>query len=225
MPPRRRNTGNRGTPGQLSDPYETLESRIKRLRGDAADAADHTASQTTRVALPVSVPAASLMTPHVTTRPAAAAPQSTQVDSSVPADSYVVLPLSRSSSAARSDVPNVRNLRRGSASVAVSELQHHGLHQLVNELIEDRYAKTSKGPLASYRVTWTKFHRLVYGPDAPIIPLTVECIVAVASLFKKGGYRGFGNYMTAVKALHIEADHPWSDLLGHTVTWVTRSVE
>jgi hypothetical protein len=70
-----------------------------------------------------------------------------------------------------------------------------------------------------------RFHRLVYGTDAPLIPLSVESIVAVASLFKKGGYRGFGNYLTAVKALHVEADYPWSDLLGHTVTWVTRSVE
>ena len=31
--------------------------------------------------------------------------------------------------------------------------------------------------------------------------------------------------MTDMKALHVEADHPWSALFCHTVTWVTRSVE
>ena len=31
--------------------------------------------------------------------------------------------------------------------------------------------------------------------------------------------------MSAMESLHIEAEHPWSDLLGHTVIWVSRSVE
>ena len=31
--------------------------------------------------------------------------------------------------------------------------------------------------------------------------------------------------MSAMKPLHIEAEHPWTDLLAHTVTWVSRGVE
>ena len=47
---------------------------------------------------------------------------------------------------------------------------------------------------------------------------------AVGALFKSGGYRSFANYLSAAKAMHIEAGHEWTQLLAHTATWVTRSV-
>ena len=190
--PRRKNS-TRGVYGSLSDPYESLESRAKRLRGSSDPPAEQQAPPTTRSATPASLaPATRMPTPPVAARP---------------------------------DVPHVRNLRRGSASSALAGLDQLGLPQLVDELIEDRHAKTSRSSQASYRTTWAKFHRTIYGQESDTLPLTVECIVAVASLFKKGGYRGFANYISSMKSQHIEASHPWSDLLSHTVTWVTRSVE
>ena len=192
MPPCRRLAGNRGTYGQLSDPYETLESRIKRLRGNDIEPGTD--------ADPLSEPPPGT----AVLRPAPSPPPQTMT---------------------RADVPNVRNLRRGSAAVAESALQHEGIQVLIEELVDDRHAKTSKGPIASYKKTWTKFHVSIYGCRVPTVPLSVDSIVAVASLFKRGGYRGFGNYLSAMKSLHIESNHPWSDLLSHTVTWVTRSVE
>ncbi len=60
--------------------------------------------------------------------------------------------------------------------------------------------------------------------SVPLLPITPHTLVHVASLFKVGGYRGFPNYMSAVKALHIESGHVWDQLLTHTGAWVTRSV-
>jgi hypothetical protein len=57
-----------------------------------------------------------------------------------------------------------------------------------------------------------------------MIPITPRSLVHVAALFKAGGYRGFPNYLSAVKALHIEAGHTWDQLLTHTGGWVSRSV-
>ncbi len=57
-----------------------------------------------------------------------------------------------------------------------------------------------------------------------MIPVTPRTLVHVASLFKSGGYRGFPNYLSAVKAMHIEDGHEWDQLLTHTGGWVTRSV-
>jgi hypothetical protein len=120
MPPRRRNAG-RGTYGLLSDPYESLESRIKRLRGNDPEPnqdADSAAGPSSSTA------AAAVRTP-------------------------ALLPPPRP--VARTDVPNVRHLRRGSAAAAESALQQQGIQVLIEELVEDRHAKTSRGPIASYK--------------------------------------------------------------------------
>ena len=175
MPPRRRNTGSRGTLGMLSDPFESLESRIKRLRGDSSDPAE--------AAVPKTGPPSS-----------SAAPAPVSLVSNLPP-------------AIRTDVPNVRNLRRGSASAASSGLQLQGIQHLVSELIEDRHANTSKGPLASYRATWTKFHRTALGLDAPLFPITVYGMIVVASFSKKGKYRSYESDVTSMRGLHIEAKH------------------
>ena len=153
MPPRRKNSS-RGVYGSLSDPYESLEPRAKRLRGDSIPPAEATAPQTSRPPTSVAI---------------------------VPANRNLPPP-----AATRSDVPHVRNLRRGSASVAMSGLEQFGLPQLVDELVEDKHAKTSRGSQTSYRATWTKFHRSIFGDESSTIPLSVDYIVAVAALFKKG---------------------------------------
>ena len=57
-----------------------------------------------------------------------------------------------------------------------------------------------------------------------MLTLTPDGIVAVAALFKAGGYRCYANYWSAVKSEHIEVGHLWTEQLELTGRWVTRSV-
>ena len=55
-------------------------------------------------------------------------------------------------------------------------------------------------------------------------PVTIRSLVLTGALFKKGGYRSNSNYLSAIKAAHIEAGYDWTQLLAHTDGWVARSV-
>ena len=124
----------------------------------------------------------------------------------------------------RSDVPVVRNLRRGSAADAVASLHRLGAAALEADLHKDKVAKTSVAPAESVWKTWQGFHRDVFGSTEDALPITPQKLVSVGSMFKAGGYRSFPNYATGAKNAHIEAKHHWCQLLEHTRAWVTRSV-
>ena len=127
----------------------------------------------------------------------------------------------------RSDAPVIRHARRGSVAVATDALQHVGLGSLIGDLMEDRMAKTATGPNASLLKTWTRFHHMAFEGETvetPVLPITPCSLVATGSLFKKGGYRSFANYISAMKGRHIEEGFLWTQLLSHTANWVTRSV-
>jgi len=102
-----------------------------------------------------------------------------------------------------------------------------GAEALVEELLADRVAKSGVASSASLLNTWRHFHVTIFAaelPAVPVIPVTPRGMVIIGSLFKKGGYRSFANYVSAIRAVHIEANHEWGQLLAHTTTWVTRSV-
>jgi hypothetical protein len=127
----------------------------------------------------------------------------------------------------RSDAPVVRNVRRGSYLDAVNALESGGAERVLVSLLDDRHARSSVASKASLLNTWRRFHALAFGdnvPAVPLLPVTPLSLVHVASHFKSGGYRGFANYLSAVKAFHIESGHVWDQLLTHTGSWVTRSV-
>ena len=127
----------------------------------------------------------------------------------------------------RSDAPAIRNVRRGSASEAISSLRSEGETALVDDLIRDRNARSSTASRASLSSTWHRFHLEAFGTsaaDPPVLPVTTRSIVVVGTLFKRGGYRSFENYISAIKAEHIEADFGWTQLHAHTARWVDRSV-
>ena len=124
-------------------------------------------------------------------------------------------------------MPQVRNVRRGSVADALRAFRELGAEALVEELLADRIAKSGVGPAASLLNTWTHFHVTVFAdeqPAIPVLPVTPRGLVILGSLFKRGGYRSFANYVSAVRAAHIEANHEGDHLLYHTATWVTRSV-
>ena len=127
----------------------------------------------------------------------------------------------------RPDAPAVRNVRRGSASNAISSLHTEGEPALVEELMQDRNANSSQAPIASMVSTWHRFHHEAFDTPAavsPVLPVTIRSLVVVGALFKKGGYRSFDNYVSAIKGQHIETGYGWTQLHAHTARWVSRSV-
>ena len=131
----------------------------------------------------------------------------------------------------RSDAPAVKHARRGSATAVTEALlamgPDRGMVTMIEDLEDGRYAKTGTGPQASLVKTWAKYHGLAFAtiaPAPPLLPVTPRIIVAVGALFKKGGYRSFSNYASAMRSRHIEAGYSWCQLLSHTANWVTRSV-
>ena len=121
----------------------------------------------------------------------------------------------------------VRHARRGLVAVAADAVQQLGVGSLIGDLMEDRMAKTTTGPNASLLKTWTRFHHLAFEGETvetPVLPMTPRIVVVTGSLFKKGGYRSFANYVSAMKGHRIEEGFIWTQLLSHTANWVTRSV-
>jgi hypothetical protein len=127
----------------------------------------------------------------------------------------------------RRDAPVVRNLHRGSFSTAADALAQVGAGVILDELLADRHAKSSVAATVSWVNTWRRFHVLAFSgcvPEVPMIPITPRGLVHIAALFKSGGYRAFPNYLSAAKAMHVEAGFEWDQLLAHTGAWVSRSV-
>ena len=111
------------------------------------------------------------------------------------------------SMARRADAPVIKSARRGSSSKAIAALHSEGLDSLVQELYDDRTAKSAAGDKETHLATWTNFHQLTLGTDVPVIPVTVWSLVCVASLFKKGDYRSFNQYVSSLKGFHVEAGY------------------
>ena len=130
----------------------------------------------------------------------------------------------------RNDLAVVRNLRRGGPQAALDRANAQGMGSLISELHTDREAAFGRGGNDILIKTWSRFHSMAAQRErcldiGPMLPLTQAGVVAVASLFKAGGDRSYPTYWSAVKLLHIESGHPWTDLLEVTGRWVTRSVQ
>ena len=81
--------------------------------------------------------------------------------------------------------------------------------------------------MGSWRATWDQFHvAVIRDSTTPVqaLPLTPLSLVKVASLFKKCGYSSFPNYLTTIRAAHIEDGYDWCQLLTHTGVRCARSV-
>ena len=76
------------------------------------------------------------------------------------------------------------------------------------DLRKDKVAKSAAAPALSLATTWATFHYEFFGDEVPQLPLTVDILVALGSMFKCGDYRSFPNYVSAVKVAHIEHRDP-----------------
>ena len=212
MPPRRSSHLKNILPVP-SECFESAESRRKRLRPDSAITA----------AAPTSV-IPTVDAEWVWGRVPTSSPLTTNAvaDITMKSNAHVA-----KSIITRSDAPVVRNLRRGSVTEALEALRGQGLETLVTELLQDRNARSSVASNRSLLKTWSLFHDEAFrdaDPPLPLLPITVRSLVVIGALFKKGGYRSYPNYVSAIRGKHIEARYEWDQLLHHTSAWVTRSV-
>ena len=101
----------------------------------------------------------------------------------------------------RSDMPTIKNARRGGVATALDAGRSVGMLSLIDDLQQDREAASGKGVRASHLATWTTFHHRALGEDredadrTPVLPLTPDKVVAVAALFKAGDYSSYANYL------------------------------
>ena len=102
-----------------------------------------------------------------------------------------------------------------------------GRREALRDFDEDIQAMSSKTAAASWWKTWREFHASWHAntpEEHKPLPLTVSHIRCVASLFKKGGYRSFPNYMSKAHDMHVEAGFEWSDQLARAQRRACRSV-
>ena len=96
--------------------------------------------------------------------------------------------------------------------------------ELVNDLVADMYACSSRGPRDSQLNTWMQYHALWYGAESSPWPMDERSIIHVSALFKAGGYRSFKNYLSRAKEHHLMLGHPWTDRLDLIARKCSRSV-
>jgi hypothetical protein len=130
---------------------------------------------------------------------------------------------------ARADAPTVKHARRGGVERALDGLQSTGFPSLLDDLVGDRDANSGRGTQLILLRTWTRFHDAVFGNPLeegylPMLPASARTIAAVAAIFKKGDYRSFPNYLSALKQDYVERGHERGALLEHTAKWCSRSV-
>lgn len=92
----------------------------------------------------------------------------------------------------RSDAPVARNTRWGSASDALSSSHVQGKKVLIEELLQDRLAKSGVASSASLLVTWRRLHEGAFKnavPPVEVLPITVQGLVTIGSMFKSGRCR------------------------------------
>jgi hypothetical protein len=133
-----------------------------------------------------------------------------------------------SSTPGRHDFAEVRNVVRGGRQSALADSSSM-VEGMVALLRRDRESASGRGARASLLNTWRGFHlnaREVSGCalGEDIIPVTALGLEIVAAYFKRGGYRSFPNYLSAIKSVHVEAGHSWTEQLEGMGRWTTRSV-
>ena len=127
--------------------------------------------------------------------------------------------------APRKDAPAINYSRRASKELALSAASSKEAKEAaMGELESDVLANSAKDSRRTLLKTWEEFHYSWFGESCEMLPLTLHKIRCVGAMFKKGGYRSFKNYLSAVKDLHIMTGHPWTIQLDRSSRNVSRSV-
>lgn len=89
----------------------------------------------------------------------------------------------------------------------------------------DFHAASSKASRDSTLSTWLSFHDAWYGPETSPWPLTVEKLLVISAMFKKGTYKSFTNYLARAKEEHIVGGFEWTQVHDRVAKNCSRSVK
>ena len=160
---------------------------------------------------------------------APAGSSSTASSSGVNVDSGTVVKAGRGYTPARKAAPVASLVTRSSISSALDSASSVEARQTaLARLNDDMFASSSRQTRQSWWNTWCRLHHAWFGDAEPVTPLTSIKILAIASMFKSGGYVSFSNYAARAKYEHMATFNihqiPWSEELARTVKDATRSV-
>ena len=200
-------------------------------RKDIRRSVDSNPSLTDRIkgALAGSANVSDIASPSIVSTPPVL-PSVPVVSASSSASSQNVPPVQVDLSSRRADAPEVLGSTRASlqdalAAAATDDLRHQA--RLAFEL--SKSANSSRPTNISLWRTWQKLHAEWYGNGVPALPLTIDKIACVGSLFKAGRYVSYPNYASRAKAEHLAAfpDHgiPWSEELAVAIKDAIRSIQ
>ena len=126
--------------------------------------------------------------------------------------------------AARSDMQDVRNIRRASPKEAWDlSATSEGRDAMLSEFDRDIYSAGAQSVRDAQLNTWEAIHSR-WAPDLPVLPLTWGKIRNVGAHMKRAGYRSWGNYASRIKDSHVDAGHPWTLQLEVAMRRAKRSV-
>ena len=94
----------------------------------------------------------------------------------------------------------------------------------IDELQTDMFAASALRPRDSCLRTWEAFHGSWFEGRVPCFPLTCEKLFAVSSLFKRGRYSSFPNYLGRAREQHVLFGHAWTQQLDRVARACKRSV-
>ena len=123
---------------------------------------------------------------------------------------------------ARHEVGNITKRRK--AAIFEDVVTDEGKEKMMTELLNLTF---TPGTLIQRRAcwnSWSRFHKSWFGDVVPVLPLTTHKIMAVASMFRAGGYRSFDNYLSAARQAHIEDGGEFNDMLKLSAKRASRAV-
>ena len=156
------------------------------------------------------------------TQEAALVPVSPAVDSKA-ASSSQQRSCSTQLIADRKDAPKLITTNAGRASRPVDPLTDDDRRLLLCEYQADVKSRSAAKSLESSWKTWVFYHQRWFGLSTPVLPLTVDIIIAVVSQLKKQQYASIANIISIAKDKHLEARYPWTEFLTREVKRATRS--
>ena len=126
----------------------------------------------------------------------------------------------------RPDQPVVKKFKRGSMDLALSAATTDASkREALDDLRANFFSKSNDEPREIQWKRWLQFHGAWFGPRAPPLPLSVVKVEAIASMFRKGKYRSYHNYIGRARDEHVAQGFPMPPDLVRMIRVTIRAVE
>jgi len=124
----------------------------------------------------------------------------------------------------RADAPVLKPTSRGDKGAALATARcEDSRAQALENFMSLMVAPSAAGPQESLLRTWVSFHSAWFGSEVDVLPLTVEKLYAVRSMFRAGGYRSVEAYIARAKDWHLGNGHHWSEHLDRAARKAKRA--